>query len=101
MMIHTATVKRPSLGFVPGTKKPVNNVPTLVTDNLICRIEPLSGREQESVLGRFPKATQKITWRTTELKSSDIITWSGQEFILQGIKNYFGHHFEAVLEEKK
>ena len=66
------------------------------------RLEPLSGRLQQTVLGRIPSATHRLFTNRLDVRANDLITEeaTGQKYVVHEVSNFFGHHIEAILEAK-
>ena len=102
LLIHKITIIRQSRGFAPGTKQPIVTESTIGT-GIRARFEPLSGSARETVLGRIPEATHKLFLNVANLKQDDIVEDEAtlQQFTVREVGDFFGHHMEAILEEKR
>jgi len=101
VLIQAVTLTRPVHSYASGTKQPIVTE-TVQAAGIRARIEPLSGRLQETVLGRIPMATHRLFMNRTDVLVSDLITdeASGQKYVVHEVSNFFGHHIEAILEAK-
>jgi hypothetical protein len=97
-------IKRPVQEKVTGTLRPVMNETSLF-ENVNVRFSPLSGKYGESVLGRFPTATNLLFLPpAATVKENDVIvriSESNKEFLIKDVRTFWGHHIEAVIEEKR
>ncbi|MDP3760921.1 MAG: hypothetical protein Q8R01_10445 [Ramlibacter sp.] len=101
VLIQAVTLTRPVHSYASGTKQPIVTE-TLQATGIRTRIEPLSGRLQETVLGRIPSATHRLFTNRLDVRANDLITeeTSGQTYVVHEVSNFFGHHIEAILEAK-
>jgi len=101
LLIQTVTLTRPVRSYASGTKQPIVTE-TLQATGIRARLEPLSGRLQETVLGRLPSATHRLFTNRQDIRANDLITdeATGQKYVVHEVSNFFGHHVEAILEAK-
>ena len=101
LLIHAVTLTRPVHSYATGTKQPIVTETPQAT-GIRARIEPLSGRLQETVLGRIPSATHRLFTNRLDVRANDLITdqATGQKYVVHEVSNFFGHHVEAILEAK-
>lgn len=102
LLIQAVALTRPVRSYASGTKQPIVTE-TLQATGIRARIEPLSGRLQETVLGRMPTATHRLFTNRLDVKANDLITEeaTGQKYVVHEVSNFFGHHLEAILEAKR
>ena len=102
LLIHTVTLTRPVRSYAGGTKQPLVTE-TVQATGIRARLEPLSGRLQETVLGRIPSATHRLFTNRLDVKENDLVTdeATGQRYVVHQVSNFFGHHLEAILEAKR
>lgn len=76
-----------------------------VATGLACRIQPLSGRSGQTVIGMYPEATHMLYLGTdTEPKAQDmIVDGDSREYVVISASRYKDqtavHHYECVLAE--
>jgi hypothetical protein len=101
LLIQAVTLTRPVHSYASGTKQPIVTE-TQQAAGIRARIEPLSGRLQETVLGRIPSATHRLFTNRLDVRANDLITEeaTGQKYVVHEVSNFFGHHIEAILEAK-
>ena len=101
VLIQAVTLTRPVHSYASGTKQPIVTE-TQQAAGIRARIEPLSGRLQETVLGRIPSATHRLFTNRLDVRANDLITEeaTGQKYVVHEVSNFFGHHIEAILEAK-
>ncbi len=101
LLVDRITVRKPVQSFVPGTKKPVFEYRTM-TQGVKARFNPASTASERGVLGQVPKRSYRLFLNEPVLSENDEIIWEGvgQKFAVTQVKYMFGHHVEAVLEEK-
>ena len=102
LLIHAVTLTRPVRSYATGTKQPIVTETQQAT-GIRVRLEPLSGRLQETVLGRIPSATHRLFTNRLDVKANDLITEeaTSQRYVVHEVSNFFGHHVEAILEAKR
>lgn len=102
LLTDSITIRKPVQKFVPGTKKPVFEF-QIVDKHVKVRFNPIASSMNRNVLGKTPKRTFRLFLNPTELKENyEVIRESDNEvFTVIEVKNFFDHHLEAVLEEKK
>lgn len=96
------TIKRPVQSFAPSSKRPVFQYETIAT-SVRARFNPEKTATNRNVLGQTPKKTFQLFVNPREFHENYEVVdeASGKVFVTLEVKNYFGHHLEAVLEEKK
>jgi hypothetical protein len=96
------TIRKPVQSFVPSTRKPVFEFQTAAA-GVKARFDPASSTLSRNVLGQTPKKAFKVFLNSTGLKENDEIVneSDGKTFVVTEVKDIFGHHMEAVVEEKK
>lgn len=102
LLNDSITIRKPVQTMVAGTKKPVFEFQILAT-GIKARFNPSATSMNRNILGHTPKRTFRLFLNPTELKENyEVIRESDNEiFIVTEVKNFFGHHMEATLEEKK
>jgi len=102
LLIDRITVTRQTRGFAPGTKQPIVTE-TIIGTGIRARLEPLAGSVRETVLGRLPGATHRLFLNAATLQQDDLVTdeATNKQFRVREAGNFFGHHLEAILEEKR
>lgn len=102
LLTETITIRRSSQSFVPSTKKPVFEFRTIAS-GIRARFNPASSSINRNVLGQTPKKNFKLFLNPVDLKENDEIVREsdGEVFVVTEVKNLFGHHIEAITEEKK
>ncbi|MBI4063470.1 MAG: hypothetical protein HY401_04125 [Elusimicrobia bacterium] len=100
--METITIRRSSQSFVSSTKKPVFEFKTITT-GVRARFNPVSTSINRNVLGHTPKKNFRLFINPVDLRENDevIRESDGEIFLVTEVKNLFGHHLEAALEEKK
>lgn len=96
------TIKRPIQSFAPSSKRPVFQYETIAT-GVRCRFNPEKTALNRNVLGQTPKKAFQIFLNPRELHENyEVVNESdGKTFVATEVKDYFGHHLEVVVEEKK
>ena len=102
LLNETVTIRKPVQEFVAGTKQPVFSFETVAT-GVKARFNPGGTALSRNVLGQTPKGTFRLFLNPTELKVNyEVIRESdNQAFTVTDIKDFWNHHMEAMLEEKK
>jgi hypothetical protein len=102
LLNEAITIRKPVQHFVTGTKQPVFDYEVIAT-GVKARFNPGGTASSRNVLGQTPKRSFRLFLNTTELKANyEVIRESDNEtFVATDVKNFWGHHMEAVLEEKK
>lgn len=96
------TIRKPVQSFVPGSRRPVFEFQVIAT-GVKARFNPASTGTNQNVLGRTPKKSFRLFLNPTELlENYEVVRESdGEVFVVTEVKDFFGHHLEATLEEKK
>lgn len=96
------TIRKPVQSFVPSTRKPVFEFQTAAT-GIKARFNPASSNLNRNALGQTPKRSFKVFLNSTDLKENDEVVreLDGATFVVTEVRDMFGHHLEAVLEEKR
>jgi len=102
LLTDTVTIRKPIQSMVPGTKKPVFEFQA-VASGVRARFNPAATGMSRNTLGQTPKRNFKLYLNQTDLKENyEVVRESdGEVFTVTEVKNLFGHHMEAVLEEKR
>jgi hypothetical protein len=96
------TIRKPVQSMVPGTKTPVFEFQDVAT-GVRARFNPANTNLSRNVLGQTPKRTFRLFLNLADLKENyEVVRESdGEVFAVTEVKGFFGHHLEAVLEEKR
>lgn len=96
------TVRKPVQSMAPASRRPVFEYQTIAT-GVKARFNPVSTGINQNVLGRTAKKSFRLFLNPTELlENYEVVRESDSEvFVVTEVKNFFGHHLEATLEEKK
>jgi len=99
---ETITIRKPVQHFVSGTKQPVFDY-EVVAAGVKARFNPSGTAISTNTLGKSPKKLFRLFVNPVELKENyEVIRESDNEpFLVTAVKNFWGHHLEATLEEKK
>ena len=102
LLVDTVTIRKPVQTFVPATRKPVFEFQTVAT-GVKARFNPSSTSLNRNVFGQTPKRVFRLFLNATELlENYEVVKEdTGEVFVVTEVKDFFGHHLEAVLEEKK
>jgi hypothetical protein len=102
LLTETVTIRKPVQQFVSGTKQPVFSYETVAT-GVKARFNPGGTTANRNVLGQTPKGSFRLFLNPTELKVNyEVVRESdGEVFLVTDVKNFWNHHLEAMLEEKK
>lgn len=95
-------IRRPVQSFAPSTKRPVFQFETIAS-GVRARFNPDKTALNRNVLGQTPKKAFQLFLNPREFHENyEVVDEStGKSYVAVEVKNYFGHHLEAVLEEKK
>jgi hypothetical protein len=96
------TIRRPLQTMVPASRRPVFEYQTIAT-GVKTRYNPANTGINQNVLGRTPKKSFRLFLNPTVLlENYEVVRESaGEVFVVTEVKDFFGHHLEATLEEKK
>lgn len=96
------TIKKPVQSFVAGTKQPIFDFQVLAV-SVPARFNPAGTNLSRNVMGQTPKRTFRLFLNPIDLKENYEVAREsdGERFTVIEVKNMFGKHLEAVLEEKK
>ena len=103
LLVDLVTIRRPVQTAVAGTKRPVFER-QIVTEGVKARINPAGTNMSRNVLGQTPKRSMRLFVNPpVDIKENDEIVREsdGRVFIVTEVKDFFGGHLEAVLEERK
>jgi hypothetical protein len=107
LMTERVTVRRPVQSFISGTKRPVFEHEVIAT-NVRARMNPGSTALERNVLGQTPRQGARVFINLKDLppgglKENYEVTneITGETFVVTEVKNFFDHHFEAMLSERK
>jgi len=101
LLVDRITVRKSIQSFLPGTKKPVFEYRT-ITQGLKARFNPASTTLNRNVVGQVPKKSYRLFLNEPVVSENDEVVWEGTDrtFLVTQVKYMFGHHVEAVVEEK-
>ncbi|HOX22198.1 MAG TPA: hypothetical protein PLL10_01940 [Elusimicrobiales bacterium] len=102
LLNETVTIRKPVQRLAAGTKQPVFDYEVIAT-GVKARLNPGATALNRNALGQTPKRSFRLFLNTTELKENyEVIRESdGATFTVTEVKNFWDHHLEATLEEKK
>ena len=102
LYIHSAAVSRQVGTVLSGSRQESWQV---VIAALSCRIEPLTGRDRESILGRIGSLVYRMSWGTEDVRDGDRVAWEGKTFITREVLDDTGRpslrYRTALLVEAK
>lgn len=104
LLTDRITIRKPVQTLVPGTKQPVFEQ-QLVAEHVEARFNPINTdlKPEGSALGRVPKKRFKLFLNPVELKENYEVVdeATGTVYVAIEVRDFFGHHLEATVEEKK
>jgi len=102
LLNDSITIRRPVQSFVAGTKQPVFDFEVLGT-GIGARFDPGGTSSSRIVLGQTPKRTFRLFLNPTGLQANDEVIRESDNMVFTAtdVKNFWGHHMEATVEEKK
>lgn len=102
LLTDSITIRKPAQSFVPSTKRPVFKF-NVVQTGVKARFNPASTTLNRNVLGQTPKKSLRLFLNPIDLKENDevIDENTGDVFVVTEVKDFFGHHMEAFVEEKQ
>ncbi len=103
LLTDLVTIRRPVQTAVAGTKRPVFERQVVAT-GLKARINPGGTTMSRVVLGQTAKRSLRLFVNPpADVRENDEVVREsdGRVFIVTEVKDYFGGHLEAVLEERK
>ena len=103
LLVDLVTIRRPVQTAVAGTKRPVFER-QVVAQGVKARFNPAGTNLSRNVLGQTPKRSFRLFLNPpADLRENDEIVREsdGRVFIVAEVKDFFGGHLEAVLEERK
>lgn len=102
LLTDRVTIRKPVQTMAAGTKRPVFEHQVLAT-GIRARFNPAGTTLQRNALGQNAKLSFRLFLNLTDLKENyEVVRESdGEAFVVTEVKDFFGHHLEAVLEEKK
>jgi hypothetical protein len=103
LLVDLVTIRRPVQTAVAGTKRPVFER-QIVAEGVRARINPAGTNMSRNVLGQTPKRSIRLFVNPpVDLRENDEVVRAsdGRVFIVTEVKDFFGAHLEAVLEERK
>ena len=104
LLTDTITIKKPVQTFASATKQPVFEY-QLVAEHVRARFNPVNTdlKPEGGLLGRVPKKRFKLFLNPTDFKENyEVVDEANSRvYVVTEVKDYFGHHLEAAVEEKK
>ena len=102
LLTDRITIRKPVQSFVAGTKRPVFEFQVLET-GVKARFAPQSTALNRNGLGQNPNQNELIFLNVTDISENyEVVREStGKEYVVKEVKNFFGHHLEARVEEKR
>ena len=79
LFIHRVPVSRQNGAVLAGSRQEMWQV---VIPALSCRVEPMSGRDKQTILGHFSIDAYRITWGTDDVRPGDRFAWNGKTFAI-------------------
>jgi hypothetical protein len=89
LYIHRADVIRQVGSVQSGSRQ--ESWQTVISD-MPCRVEPLTGRDRESILGRIGSLVYRMTWATEDVRDGDRVQTLGRIFVTREILDDTGRH---------
>lgn len=104
LLTDRVTIRKPVQTLVPGTKQPVFEQ-QLLAEHVKARFNPINTdlKAEGGVLGRVPKKRFKLFLNPTEIKENyEVVNEAtSQVYTAVEVRDFFGHHLEVTVEEKK
>lgn len=103
LLTDLVTIRRPVQAAVAGTKRPVFERQAVAT-GVKARINPAGTTMNRNVLGQTPKRSLRLFLNPlADIRENDEIVREsdGRVYVVTEVKDYFGGHLEAALEERK
>lgn len=103
LLVDLLTIRRPVQTAVAGSKRPVFER-QIVAQGVRARFNPAGTNMSRNVLGHTPKRSMRLFVNPpVDLRENDEIVResNGEVFVVTEVKDFFGGHMEAVLEERK
>lgn len=103
LLVDLVTIRRPVQTAVSGTKRPVFER-EVIAQGVKARINPAGTTMSRNVLGQTPKRSMRLFVNPpSDIRENDEVVREsdGRVFIITEVKDFFGGHLEAVLEERR
>lgn len=103
LLVDRVTIRRPVQTAVAGTKRPVFERQVVAT-GVKARINPAGTSLSRNVLGQTPKRSLRLFVNPpADLRENDEVVREsdGRVYVVTEVKDYFGGHLEAAMEERK
>jgi hypothetical protein len=103
LLVDSVTIRRPVQTAVAGSKRPVFER-LVVVQGVRARFNPAGTSMSRNVLGQTPKRSMRLFVNPpVDLRENDEVVResNGEVFVVTEVKDFFGGHQEAVLEERK
>ena len=96
------TIRRPFQTFVSGTRRPVFEYQEIAA-GVKARFDPGRSSLSRNVLGNVARKNFQLFMNSADLRENyEVVNEAdGKVYVVTEVKDIFGHHLEAVLEEKK
>lgn len=82
-LYHTVAVTRDASSVASGTETHTGYAAVSGMSAVPCLVEPISSKNQLTILGTIAQKTYRITWGTEAMQDGDRITWLTRVFRLQ------------------
>lgn len=103
LLVDLVAIRRPVQTAIAGSKRPVFER-QVVAQGVKARFNPAGTNMSRNVLGQTPKRTMRLFVNPpVDLRENDEVVREsdGEVFVVIEVKDFFGGHLEAVLEERK
>lgn len=102
LLPDSITIRKPVQTFANGSRQPVFDYQTLLT-GVKARFASLGTSMSRNVTGQTPKQSFRLFLNPVELKENYEVLREpeGDVFVVTEVKDFQGHHMEAVLEARK
>ena len=102
LLRDSITIKRPVQSNAPGTLRPVFRHDVIAV-GIPARFDPVSVAMQRGVLGQVAKKGFRVFLNPTELAENYVVLREadGKEFAVTEVLDMYGHHLEAMVEERQ
>jgi|SRR5579872_649170 len=96
------TVRKPVQSMADGTKRPVFDYEAVAT-GVRARFNPDRTSLEHTVMGQSPKKRYQLFLNVMDLvENYEIVNeTTGEIFVVTEVRNFFNHHLEVLLEEKR
>jgi hypothetical protein len=77
LLIHTIAVQRQVGTVLSGSRQESWQT---VVQALKCRVEPMSGRDKQTILGHVSIDAYRLSWGLEDVRAGDRFDWKGKTF---------------------